>query len=115
VQGKVIIAGPRDYHDYLTICKAIAFSKIQIKELVNGGANGVDAEAARWAKKHNIPVTYFRADWSRHGRVAGPLRNEQMADYAEALIAIVPYPSKGTSSMIKQAEKKGLKVYIYKV
>lgn len=108
-----IVAGPRDYFDYLTVLKAIAASNIEITEVVSGGATGVDGMGEKWAREHNIPIKKFIADWNTYGNSAGPIRNKKMAEYADSLIAIVPYVSKGTSNMIKQAKELGLRVFIY--
>ena len=108
-----IIAGPRDYFDYLTLCKAIAFSGFNITEVVSGGAKGVDYLGEKWAREHNIPIKQFLPDWMGLGKAAGPIRNEQMAKYAEALIVLLPYKSPGTTNMIKQAEKFNLCIYKY--
>ncbi len=83
--------------------------KIPITEVVSGGAAGADSDGEIWACELNIPVRRFAADWDKHGKAAGPIRNAEMADYAEALIA---FPGgKGTANMVKQAKKKGLKIW----
>lgn len=79
--------------------------------MVSGGANGVDLLGEQWACSWGIPVKQFMADWSKHGRAAGPIRNRQMAEYADALIAIWDGQSRGTKSMIRESRKAGLDVY----
>jgi len=111
--SKVIVAGPRDYFDYLTVQKAIISSEFDITELVSGGATGVDGMGEKWAKDNSIPVKSFYADWDKYGKSAGPIRNRQMAEYADALIAIVPYESRGTANMIKIAKALDLDVFIW--
>jgi hypothetical protein len=54
-------------------------------------------------------------DWESFGKAAGPIRNEEMADNAEALLAIWDGSSRGTISMIELARKKGLRVFVYNV
>jgi hypothetical protein len=53
-------------------------------------------------------VKEFPANWVEHGRAAGPIRNGQMADYADALIAVWDGKSKGTGNMINQARENRL-------
>lgn len=65
-----------------------------------------------WAKRKGIPVKRFPADWNQYGRRAGPLRNREMARYADALIAIWDGKSRGTRSMIDEALREGLEVYV---
>lgn len=63
----------------------------------------------------DIPVKRFPADWDRHGRAAGPIRNCQMAQYADALIAIWDGKSRGTKNMIDEMNKCGKPVLIRRV
>lgn len=108
----VIIAGGRDITDYDLIERAVERSGFDIEQVVSGGAKGVDTLAILYAQKHNKLLAVFMADWDRHGRKAGPIRNGQMAEYADALIAIWDGKSKGTKNMIDQATAKGMPVYV---
>jgi len=108
---KTIIAGSRDCEDYELVCKVIAESGFEITEVVSGCARGVDRLGERWAKEHNVPVKRFPAHWSEFGKQAGPIRNREMAWYADALVAICFSGSIGTMDMIRVARKQGLKLY----
>jgi hypothetical protein len=112
---KVIIAGSRTITDYLTVCDAITKSGFQITEVVSGGCKGVDSLGEFWAREHKVPVKQFPADWDMYGKAAGPKRNQQMANYGEALIAVWAGQSRGTLDMIAKAKTKELKVYIHQV
>lgn len=112
---KVIIAGSRDFNDYRVLTKAIMKSGLKIEEVVCGMARGVDLLGKHWADQRGIYVKEFPADWNAHGRRAGPIRNAEMAKYADALIAIWDGESKGTANMISQARLKNLKVFVYLV
>ena len=132
---KVIIAGDREITDSSIINRAVEASSFTITEVVEGGARGVDRLAKEWAKSNGISVTTFPANWkdiSRQGAnvkkrknewtgkmeeydaAAGVFRNEQMASYADALIAIQTNgQTPGTQNMISLAKKYNLKVFIY--
>lgn len=112
---KVIVAGGRDFTNYALVEEAIKISGFEISQIVSGKAKGVDTLGEVWALANNIHVEAFPADWSQHGRAAGPIRNKQMAEYADALIAIWDGESKGTANMIQQARNKQLNVFIYLV
>jgi hypothetical protein len=112
---KVIIAGGRDFTNYALVEDAIKCSAFEITQVVSGKAKGVDTLGEVWALANSIPVEAFPADWSQHGRAAGPIRNREMAEYADALIAIWDGESKGTANMIQQARNKRLNVFIYLV
>lgn len=84
----------------------------QITEVVSGKARGVDTLGELWAKHVGISVKPFPADWKRYGKAAGPIRNEEMAKYADACIAIMRPNSRGTLDMVKRAKKKGLQLFV---
>ena len=84
-----------------------------ITELIEGGAKGVDSLAKVWAEENGLPITEFKADWKIYGRGAGPVRNQKMAEYADALIAVWDGESRGTKNMISLAKKLNLKCFIY--
>lgn len=110
---KVIIAGSRDCTDMKILLEAINESKFNISEVISGGARGADALGELWAKNNNIPLKIFPADWSI-GKSAGYIRNKQMAEYGNALIALWNGESKGTNHMIEIAKKLNLVVYVKK-
>lgn len=107
---KTIIAGSRTFADYVMLHRECM--QHPITEVVSGGAPGADRLGERWAEARALPVTKFPADRSKHGRKAGPIRNEKMARYAEALVAFWDGESKGTKNMIDLALKYGLKVNV---
>ncbi len=112
---KVIIAGSREnvyYHDLLN---ALIAAKFDITEVVSGGAKGADTYGEQYAAVMKLPMKQFLPYWSIYGKSAGYYRNEEMAKYAEALIAVWDGESKGTKYMIDIARKAHLKVYVYNI
>lgn len=110
---RTIIAGSRDITDYATVLTAIENAKKQgivISVVISGTAIGVDSLGERYAAEHNLPVEQFRPDWSL-GKTAGFIRNQQMAEVAEACIAVTN-GSNGTKDMINRALRKRLKLYV---
>jgi hypothetical protein len=108
---KLIIAGGRDYkfteRDYLML------NNIEgVTEVVCGMARGADAFGLQWARLNNIPVAEFPANWSLYGKSAGPIRNQEMAAYADA-VALFP-GGVGTASMYRTAKNNGLKIYDFR-
>lgn len=108
---KAIIAGGRDYFftpDDLAALDGLRIT-IPITEVVCGCQTGADSEGEAWAISNSIPVKRIEPDWNKYRKAAGPIRNGQMADYADVLIA---FPGgAGTANMIQQAKARGLKVY----
>lgn len=118
---RVIIAGSREIRYLLTtdyvdmVAEVVAASgwRDEITCVISGGARGIDTAGEAWARREGIPVIRYPADWDKHGKAAGPIRNELMAQNADALLAVWDGVSRGTADMIRRARKHGLKVHIY--
>lgn len=112
---KVIIAGGRFFEDYQLLaekCSRILLNHELSKiEIVSGAAPGADRLGERFACDNQIAVRRFPADWNSFGLRAGPIRNRQMAEYADALIAF-DTGGAGTRNMIKTAKELGLVVRV---
>lgn len=86
-----------------------------ITQVVSGMARGVDSLAVRWASANNIPVMPFPANWDEYKKAAGPIRNKQMADYADELLAVWDGESRGTKNMIDQMNSLGKPISIRRI
>lgn len=110
VEGmKVIIAGSRHmpFTQYPLIGQAVSKSGFKITEVVCGMARGADMFGAKWAYENKIPVKKFPANWDEHGLAAGPIRNAEMAQYADAAIIFIWDGSRGSADM--ERKMKSLK------
>jgi len=111
---RVLVCGGRDYDDW----KAVFAVLDAIRELhgpltiIEGGANGADCLARRWATERKAGLVTVPADWKQHGRAAGPIRNRVMlADHRPNYVLAFP-GGKGTRDMVRQAEAFGVTVFI---
>ena len=110
---KVIVAGSRTIGDYDLVEKAILDSGFEIDEIVWGCAPGVDTLAKIYADNNSLPHRPFPADWIKYGRKnAGKIRNQEMADYADALVAVRQDKSGGTTDMMKRMKTAGKPVFL---
>ncbi len=112
---KTIIAGSRTIIASPVVQAAIDAAPWVITEVVCGGARGVDELGLLLAHSAGVPVKVFKPDWKTHGHAAGPIRNRQMAAYADALIAVWDGSSRGTANMIQEATERGLRIYVHRV
>jgi len=110
---RTIIAGGREVTEYAHIIRATQRCGWTPAVVISGHARGVDKLGELWAERNKIPCEIFPANWDLYGNKAGPIRNNQMAEVADALIAIWDGKSRGTKHMIDTATKKGLKVYVH--
>ena len=112
---KVIIAGSRSITDPDIVYSAIEASRFTISEVVCAYARGVDMIGLEWAKANGLPYRIFPAQWvDRDGErnmKAGFERNERMADYADALIAVWDGFSGGTKHMMQCMGKRAKPIY----
>ena len=104
---KVIIAGSRHmpFSMFHLIDEAVKKSNFQVTEVVCGLARGADMFGGKWAVNNSIPVKTFPANWDEHGKAAGPIRNQQMAEYADALIVFSWDGSRGSKDMLMRMER----------
>lgn len=112
---RLIIAGGRDFDNYEALEKAVDYLLSNISDeivIVCGKARGADTLGERYAKEHGYKVLYFHADWDGLGRRAGIVRNEEMAQNADALVAFWDGESRGTKNMIETAQKYKLLVRV---
>lgn len=107
---KWIIAGGRDFSDY-NLLESEA-NKLDIDIVVCGMAKGADSLGMKYAQDYKIGLKKFPADWSRNGKAAGPIRNKEMGDYADALLAFWDGKSHGTAHMIDYMRKLNKEVII---
>lgn len=115
---KVIVAGPRDLLlSEEEVAEALDASGFEVSEIFEGGATGVDSSAAWYARQRGVPYKSFCADWTKHGKAAGPIRNREMSKYADALVVIRDRGriTRGTSHMEGEARSAGLSVYVHEV
>ena len=117
----VTVAGPRDYRNKEFVDKMLEeiLSDILAKEvlpihIVEGGAYGVDALAKLYALQNELPYTEVKADWDKYGRSAGPRRNQKMAEMSDYCIVFFK-GSRGSASMIAEALKKNVPVYVVSI
>lgn len=109
---RVIIAGSRTFNDpHLLHDKMDQILQASLSdniEIVSGCALGADTLGIEYAANKGYSLKRFPADWERHGKRAGYIRNKQMADYATHLVAFWDGKSHGTEMMIEFAKQNSL-------
>lgn len=113
---RLIIAGGRDFNDYELLKEKVGYilsnkSKNNI-QVVSGTANGADKLGEQYAVENQYEIKQFPAQWDVHGKKAGYLRNEEMANYATHCICFWDGQSKGTKHMIDIAKREKLNLRV---
>lgn len=111
---KVIVAGGRDFEDYERVVVVLEKLLTRQDTILSGTAAGADRLGERFARSHALTLEEYPADWNAHKKAAGVIRNQQMAQAADCLIAFWDGKSKGTKHMIEAATRSNLEVHIYR-
>ena len=89
-----------------------AYIPENVTEIISGGAKGVDSLVMRYAEEKGIPTKVFLPQYERYGRAAPILRNRQIAEYADEVLAFWDGESKGTLSCIECFKKQNKPVHV---
>jgi predicted Rossmann-fold nucleotide-binding protein len=130
MKSRILICGGRDFNDWeffrdkMEEIARKCFERTVEDEYLNylyavtiicGGANGVDAMAEEWAMVNWASLYVFKADWEKHGKAAGPIRNQQMLDEGKPDLVIAFPGGAGTADMVRRAKKAEVEVWeVYK-
>jgi hypothetical protein len=106
----VAVIGSRGFNDYEEVKRTL--SQIEITLLVSGGAIGADSLGEQYAKENNIETKIFLPDWNKHGKSAGFIRNTDIINEAELVVAFWDGNSRGTLDSINKAKAQNKKVVI---
>lgn len=116
---RVVVAGCRDYSNYSEAKEFIDFCISRINKentliFVSGGCTGADLLGERYAKENGFKYERYSAEWTIHGKAAGPIRNEKMAQISDYIICFWDGKSKGTKNMTDCAQlyNKPIKIKI---
>lgn len=112
---RLLVTGSRDWADHATLTTALHRAWIDLGRhpgtvLVTGACpTGADAHAETCWAAHALPIERHPAQWGRHGRGAGPLRNQAMVDLgADLCLAFIRNHSRGATGCADLAERAGI-------
>lgn len=106
----IAIVGSRAFNDYALLCKHMeAYAPTLI---VSGGAQGADSLGEKWAKEKGVATRILRPNWTKYGKAAGFMRNTDIIQAADVVIAFWDQTSRGTQDSIQKAQAAGKKVVI---
>jgi hypothetical protein len=118
---RLIVCGGRDFVDVPLLWRLLdgLNEEGEVEVVIEGASDdvtgpykGADYWAHQWALSRQVPTIRVYADWQKHGRAAGPIRNKAMLD-EHAPDWLLAFPGgRGTSNMIKQAQNAGIHVQV---
>jgi hypothetical protein len=115
---RVLVTGGRKYSDYGAVKRELdALARMAgvlrvVLVVIEGGAKGADALAARWCEDNpsNVRHVQEKADWKTHGKRAGPIRNQAMLDKHQPSLVLAFPGGRGTADMVARARKAGIRI-----
>ena len=111
---KLAIVGSRTFNDYNLLERHIndIAKSFNIIKIISGGANGADKLGEKYANKHEIPTSILNPDWEKYGRGACFIRNKNIVNSSDKVVAFWDGKSKGTQNSINLAEKQNKLIQI---
>lgn len=112
---KLLIVGSRSFVNYEQMKDQIysLYSVDEIEMIISGGAKGADSLAQKFAEQHEISFKEFPADWSAYGKRAGILRNIEMVNVADRVIAFWDGKSSGTRFTISYTKEQNKPITVF--
>ena len=111
---RILVCGSRDWGDPFAIEDALAKHVAADTTILHGAARGADLMAAAIADQFGLETQPFPADWEKHGKAAGVIRNLAMLDAApDLVIAFQRNGSRGTQGTIDEARRRGIPVEVH--
>jgi hypothetical protein len=110
---RALICGGRDFTDSRKFMRCMDQMNEQYGPfscIIQGGARGADRLAAGLADHLMVECEEYPADWTTHGRAAGPIRNQQMLAEGRPDIVFAFEGGRGTASMVSLAKAAGVRV-----
>ena len=107
---KIAVIGSRDIEPQIEkIIKDIQKITQEKPTIISGGAKGADQQAKRAAQRMGWDYEEYRPNYEKYGKPATMIRNRQIIEQAEYILAYWNGQSKGTAQAIEYAKKKGKK------
>jgi hypothetical protein len=109
---RVLVCGGRGFNDVALLRTALneLHAQYGFKVLIHGMQIGADLLAGQWAEDNGIKVEPYRAEWTKYGKPAGPIRNARMLTEGKPKLVIAFPGGRGTRDMCEKAIAAGVEV-----
>jgi len=108
---RILVTGGRDFLNQTLLYDTMDgfLSAHGTVTVLQGGARGADALAHKWCCERGIPCEVYPADWRKHGKKAGPLRNSRMLEEGKPDLLVAFPGGTGTADMTRKARASGVR------
>ncbi len=111
---KVAVIGSKEFTDYSQL-KSVLDSIQGISAIISGGAPGTDTLGRKYAHQHNIKFLEFPPDYKKYGNKAKHIRDRQIVEHCDRVIAFWDGECEGTKYTMDYAGQQNKPVTIIKV
>lgn len=108
------VIGSRTYTDGAEMWVILDALRANIRCVITGGATGADTYAELWAKQRGVPVKVIPAEWDKYGKSAGPIRNKEIIENCDEVLAFWDGKSKGTQHALALARREEKVIHLRK-
>lgn len=116
---RILVCGSRHFKDYNKGWEVLSeyADKTCDMTFIHGDADGADRFCDFYSWYNGYKVERYPADWEKHGKAAGPVRNREMLERGkpDLVIAFLAPGSRGTANMVRQAKEAGVPVKIINI
>lgn len=109
---RIGVIGSRGFNDYKLLKDTLDEYLDRVFLIVSGGARGADMLGEKWANENSVKTLIIKPDWEKYGKIAGFLRNTDIVENSDLIIAFWDSMSRGTEDSIKKARDSGKEVKI---
>jgi hypothetical protein len=109
---RLLVCGGRDFSDTERAYKVLdaMHRALGVDVVIEGDARGADRIAGYWARRNRVDNLKFPADWNKHGKAAGAIRNQQMLEEGKPSHVLAFPGGRGTADMVRRARAAGVQV-----
>jgi hypothetical protein len=110
------VVGGRTFNDYgkLKAMLDVLLDGFGVTTIVSGSANGADSLGEKYADERGLKKIIHIPDWKEHGRVAGMIRNKDIINDSDIVVACWDKESRGTKNSIDLAKAQNkITILIY--
>lgn len=117
---RVLVTGGRDFHDQGAVDRVLDHVFATCSGgmvLLHGAAKGADACANAWAMAKrvvgaSVGIHRYHAEWRKHGKAAGPMRNQRMIEDGRPDLVVAFPGGAGTADCVRRAKEAGIEVLV---
>ena len=111
---RLAVIGSKEFHNYSKLKSVLAMIS-GITAIISGAATGTDSLAACYAVEHNLKLIEFPPEFEKFGDKAKHIRNRQIVENCDQLIAFWHGKCEGTKYTLDYAAKMNLPIRIIEI